>query len=415
MHTEFRACATRVLALAAPRALALACFALPLAAQDTQPLRYVRAPANGARFFNLADTKAEVVARAAAGTPIAVYGESAGYLEAEPASGIEAWVFGSFVRPTEQGGLAEITGNNVLMRPLPSSGERSFPLSQRLDQGDRVRVVGRNDPAKPLAQDWVRIVAPAGTRAWVAQTETEPLEAGADARALWAAASRDALAARPAYALQADPKAATAPKAGEPGAPKAGEVAPGTAGAAGAAGGAATTLAEADALLAAQRAAPNPDFGPARAAYQQILTANPKGPLADTARMRLDEIATREEILKIKADAVLAEQRRIEELGKANERLRVSSLSTDPLWGRFQARGWLVRQGERWIVRWADQNLADVVCTSGRYDLSAFEGFEIGVTGRTMRAAVPASAGGAAQPSKLDATRIEVISARPKR
>jgi hypothetical protein len=76
-------------------------------------------------------------------TLLAVYSERAGWLEVEPASGMKVWVHGSFVKRTTTPGVVEITANNVRMRPLPSSDEKSFPLPTKLDKGERVRLIGR--------------------------------------------------------------------------------------------------------------------------------------------------------------------------------------------------------------------------------------------------------------------------------
>jgi hypothetical protein len=47
--------------------------------------------------------------------------------------------------------------------------------------------------------------------------------------------------------------------------------------------------------------------------------------------------------------------------------------------------------------------------------LSAFEGFEIGVQGAVLRSAVPGTDTVAARPGRIDASRIEVLSARATR
>ncbi len=379
-------------------------------AQAAQSTPYVRTKNSGAALYNLPDRGAAVITNIPASTLLAVHSERAGYMEVEPAGGFEVWVFGQYAKPTDMPGVFELTGNNVLMRPRASSDESSYPLGQKLNKGDRVRLVGRADTSKPIIQDWLRIAAPPGTRAWVLMSETTPLAANEDARALWAAAVKTAQASTKPFdpaLLGAGAGAATAATAATAAAPAAG----GTSQAA-----AQTALADAEKRMVEARAAAKPDFSAAKAAYERVLEESPKGAAADTARLRLEEIAARQEIVRIRADAQATEGARQAELAKADARLREASVSQDPMWGRFQARGWLEReerpgQSARYVVRWGGKTVSEIVCTSGRYDLAAFDGYEVGLMGVTLRSAA-AQADGSSDPMRIDATRIEVISGR---
>jgi len=95
---------------------------------------------------NFPDAKGETVLDAQASALLAVYSERAGWLEVEPASGMKVWVHGSFVKRTTTPGVVEITANNVRMRPLPSSDEKSFPLPSKLDKGEREPTVIESEP-----------------------------------------------------------------------------------------------------------------------------------------------------------------------------------------------------------------------------------------------------------------------------
>lgn len=369
-------------------------------APSLQPKSYVRAIKDGAKLFNLPDKNGEVVSKIARTGLLAVYGERAGYLEVEPPGGLEVWVYGEYTKPTDQAGLIEITTNGVRMRPLPDATEKSYPLAQGLDKGDRVRMIARADPKKPIKEDWIKIYSPPGTRAWVTQGDTQALAAGEDAHALWMNAVKD---------FQARLKAADA--ALEADAP----VAAGTA-EAGQAGDKAVqksdALEGAEKLMAAARASDKPDFKPARAAYQRVIDANSKSAAAETARARLGEIDAREEIHKLNQDAKMAEEKRAQKLEEANVKLREASLSQDNLWGRFQARGWLEKDGDGYVIRWGGRTTSELVCREGRYDLAAFVGSEIGIIGVTTRSAIAASGASEAHPMQIDAKRIEVISTR---
>lgn len=385
-------------------------------AQAAQSTPYVRVKNTGAALYNLADRGAAVIAKLPASTLLAVHSERAGYMEVEPAGGFEVWVFGENAKPTDMPGVFEITGNNVLMRPRAASDESSYPLGQKLSKGDRVRLVGRSDTSKPIIQDWLHIAAPPGTRAWVLASDTMPLAPNEDARAQWAAAVKTAQASTKPF----DPAilgAAAATTAATPAtSASAATPAAGAGSQAGSQAAAQTALAEAEKRMTEARAAANPDYSAARAAYERVLEESPKGAAADTARLRLEEIAARQDIVALRAEAGAAESKRQAELAKADARLREASVSQDPMWGRFQARGWLerdVRPGEtpRYVVRWGGKTVAEVVCTSGRYDLAAFNSYEVGLMGVTLRGAV-AQEGSTPEPMRLDATRIEVISGR---
>lgn len=394
-------------------------------AQTPQASRYLRSQ-QSARLYNLPDKASVALSTPPANTLLAVYGERAGFVEVEPATGLQVWVFGQYVKATDVPGILEVVGEPVLMRPLPSSDEKSFPLSVRLHRGDRVRALARANPSKAASDDFVQIQAPPGTRAWVATAETAPLAAGEDGRVLWTSAVNAAQAKVPTTDLaalgftskpvekvaNAQPK--NADKIGDGAAKPAAASAPATQ----SSEAARVTLDQAEKLFADAKLAPSPDFTKAKAAYQSVLQQGNKGSAAETARMRLDEIAAREEIVRLRADAQEAEGRRKEELAKADARLKDASIESDPLWGRFQARGWLERDPAstkaqpRFVIRWSGDITAEVVCTSGRYDLDDFDHYEVGINGSLLRSSLPSADGQTTAPKRIDATRIEVISGR---
>jgi len=67
-------------------------------------------------------------------------------------------------------------------------------------------------------------------------------------------------------------------------------------------------------------------------------------------------------IAALQVAAANSEVMREEEIAKKNAELREASLYQDPLWGRFQARGWLEKDGEKFVIRWA----RDVPTDKGR-------------------------------------------------
>ncbi len=383
-------------------------------AQDAKPVRYVRS-ASAMKLFNVPDkTNGLAVAQVPAATLLAVYDDRNGWLSVEPPQGLNVWVFGEFLRPTAQPGIAEVTGDGVRMRPLPSSSKDSYPLEHWLHDGDRVRVLGRDSAQKPLREDWVKIVTPPGVRAWVHSTDTTATETGLDVQRAW----MDAVKTGTAAVALVDLKDGQAVKAGTSSAAAAGSaagagVAVADANAKTDAAPAQSTWDAAEARYEQAKSASAADWAAVRAGFQSYLDKNPSGVNAGTAKLRLEQIGYHEEIARLKSDAQMQESQRQAMLADARAQLEEASLAQDPLWGRFQARGWLKRDEKdptRWTVTWAGRPAAEITCGNGRYDLTLYEGSEIGVLGSMTR-----SSGNAEKPMRIDAKRIEVISARAGR
>ncbi|MBL8857672.1 MAG: SH3 domain-containing protein [Planctomycetes bacterium] len=400
--------------------LALSTTAFASSTQDASALRYVRAKDTGAKLFNLADKTSIVVGSVPKQGLMQVYDENSGYLSVETPGGMEVWVYGQYLRTTSVPGMVEVTGNGVFMRPLPKSDESSYPLQQQLHKGDRLRVIGRNDAAKPVAEDWIKVVSPAGTRAWVVAADTTAVDTKEDVRSAWSAAVKDSIAVRPMFDLKTGTTVAAEPKKA------AGEAVGATAGekrdvafATEANARNEESFEGAERLYEAARSSSNPDWNGVRAAYQRYLEKNPSGTFAEKARVQLQRVELHEEIQRIQNDRSLREAQRSETLAAAEARLReANERAQDPLWGRFQARGWIVREqpvaaeAPRYVVYWSGRAQAEIVCSSGRYDLSKFADYEVGITGAMLRQAVSGTEFSGARPARVDATRIEVLGAR---
>lgn len=375
------------------------------------PLRYARAKAGGTKIYNLADTKGVELPSAPAESLLAVYAENAGYLEVEPAGGLEVWVSGQYLETSDEPGVLKVKGNSVNMRPSPSNTtENSYPLSRSLAKGDKVRAISRAHPEKPLAEDWVRVYAPAGTRAWCKKSDVVDAS-GADLPAAFTAAQQSA---RKEAKLWVEPANAAAPKLAKGETPTAKGETPANKAkdetkTAARAQGATADLAKANELYESARTSAAPDFSAAKSAYQKVIDIAPTSLAADEARDKLEKIALHEELSRIKSDRDAMERDREKRLADAKKELSEANLPNDPLWGRFQSRGWLERDGERWVVRWAGKVTSEVFCSSGRYDLAQFEGYQLGVIGALTRS----ESGGT--PARFDVRRIEVLDAREKK
>lgn len=391
--------------------LALCAFTPAAAAQGGStelrlPERFVRVAEGGAQIRNLDDPKGVVVRALRGGDLLGVRGERDTWLKVEPPGGLEVWIFGEFVKPSGSPGWLEVTGNNVNLRPLPHSQASSFPLEQRLHRGERVRMIERQDPTKALEEDWVRIQTPPGIWGWVAASSTQALPADFDARAAWntAASSSAAPGATTPAAGQAQPVAAR-PAAAQ---------------------GAQAQLDQAHQLYAAEAPKAKPDWQRVRQAYLDVLETDSQSSVAEVARGRLAELETRLEVARLASDMARERDERETELARLRKELEASTLKSDPLWGRYDARGWLEREKRfnepvRYILRWGGDRTAEVACETGRYDLELFVGHELGLVGRVLAMpseTVSTAPGGRPRPSDgpplpvLDVRRLEVISGR---
>ena len=400
------------LGLAAP-AVAATRTALHLApAVQEAPERYVVAGETGAVLLNLPDEKGRKVLEAPAGTPLAVYPSRPGtpYLRVAAPGGVQVWVYGKYLSGTSRPGWVEVTGSYVNMRPLPRSQD-SYPLGQ-LDRGERLQVIARADASRPMSEDWVQVWSPADTLAYVLAAETAAAPAGESGAAAFQGAAAAAVAARPA-----------APSAPRPAAPASPGASSGESAAAPGVQARASSLTIHQELNAANRAmdealarsangGPRPDYAALAAAYQAVLALGPDAPTRSVVEQRMAKLDAHRELEDIRAEieAASAErQRQLEELRAEAER---NLNQHDPLWGRFQTRGWLERQTKDgkavYLVRWGSDFLAQVQCSSGRYELDLFDGFEIGVQGAPARAA----SGSSGSYPVIEVDRIEVISAR---
>jgi hypothetical protein len=378
-------------------AAVLAAASVALAQDAPQGLRYLQVGDGGAQARNLYDKSGLVVGELAKGTILAVHAERNDWLQVEVPGGFAVWVFGQYLKPTSQPDVLEVTGNEVRQRPLPSSGDNAYPLAPNLPRGERVTLVRRNDASLPLERDWVQIHSPPGVRAWVPKADTQPLAAGSDGAALWAEAAMEKKKER---------AAAKAPAAVPASAP-----AQDAAGAGGQEGQAGALLREADLLLARERELESPDFAAVRAAYGRALAADSTGPTAEIARSRLKEVDAYAEAFAIRSELEAERARRQGESERRQQALENAAANTDPFAGRYDARGWLERRKsgktERFVLVWSGKEVAELVCTSKRYELGLFENYQIGVNGFGSNAGV--SGGG-----PVDVARIEVLAGRFK-
>ncbi|MAF66593.1 MAG: hypothetical protein CMJ84_13165 [Planctomycetes bacterium] len=381
-------------AMAAVLAMGVASNARAAAAQD--PVGYLSVGAEGARIVNFPDKKGLVVWEATPGTPLALFGDPGGseYVKVGVPGGVRVWIFGRYLEPAQRPGYLVLNENRVQMRPVPSSGSHSYPIG-KLSKGSQVRLIGRAEEALPWEEDWIQVWSPPGTRAWVAVGETSSMPATSDGASLWRTAVDGARnLASPAGASTAEDAGDAVPPAadGDP---------------------AAAALTEAEAMMARFETENPPQIVDVRAAYQAVLALEPDAPSRHLVQNQLAQLDLREQFLVARAELERERERREALRASLEEELRTANRRKDPLLGRFDARGWVERfvtaEGDpTYRLRWSGRLGPEIVCTSGRYGLDLFVGYEIGVGGFDLQ---PVVVDGRRRP-RLDIGRIEVLSGR---
>jgi len=376
--------------------------------EATKFVRYMKTGTNGAQARNLGDANGVSLGTLPAGTLVAVYKEQGEWLECEVPGGFEIWVFGQYVKVSSEAGVLEITGSDVRARPLPSPGPESYPLQPNLSKGDRVRLITRKDSSKSLAEDWVKVYSPPGVRAFVAKADCEALPSGTDGAQAWSSAvveTRKRKAANAGLVLAGTGSAAAV--AGS--APVVGDLTPQQA---------VEELQRADAALARERRAAQPDFAPVREQYERVLASTKEGATADMARRGLSEVDALIELQAIQT-TLLAERERAQ-ADAERRRVAMERAANEPpdlYGGRFDTRGWLEKrvvpgQAPVYLLRWGGESIAEIQCASGRYELSDFNGCELGVKGNQLRGYVAGDIGRVAVPRLIDASRIEILAVK---
>jgi hypothetical protein len=361
-------------------------------AQGT-PARFARVDAEDARVLNLADEKGIAIASPSKGTLVAVFDEvQSGWSAIEIPGGFPVWVYGAYLEESPTPGTFEVTRDAVNLRPKPSNDIQSFPLPQRLSAGTRLQAIERPEASVPSKEAWIHVWSPPGIRAWIRTSALAALAANEDGKTLWDAA----VASAPRVTLPAQARADAAPKS------ETAEVDPALR----------QELETAREKLAAERVKEAPDYPVVRRALEALLVKSSTGPVAIEARneLRLLETLERAEVL----EAELARERvRVAEKAREDQAALVArSRAKDPLGDAFAARGVLTReQGvdgkTRYWLSFGGKRVAEALCSSGRYALDLFAGYEIGVQGFEVEGSEPVEGR-----MRIELTRLEVIGRR---
>jgi len=357
----------------------------PAVAQNEQA-KYVVAGPSGVTIRNIRDDSGIPVGKWGPGTVLAVHEAMGTWTQVEPAGGLTCWVLGAYLTETETSGRYQVNGNGINMRPMPSTSNESFPLMQHLYVGDMVRMVGRKDPSVPFERDWIQIHTPKGVYGWALTSMLMAAPDPAQAASTWEGQWRVIMEAMGASDETPVEETTDTPK----------------------------TAIE-DELVRAHRMMNEspPKYDEARNILVKLeAKALPGSALGKAARNGINQVDAYKTIEVLQAQF---EANRVErEQGEADRKAELERRRTKntPLMGRYDGRGWIetrkTRDGEMaWCLRFAGKDTCVVQCSTGRYDLSMYEGYEVGVIGRMTNEI------GVGQ-STCDIRSIEVLSGRSR-
>lgn len=371
--------------------------AAPASAQD-EGVQYAIAGTEGVTVRNVRDAAGIPIGQFGAGTFLAVHKTMGRWSQVEPAGGLTCWVLGAYLNETGVSGRYDVNANAVNMRPLASSGKESFPLMEKLYLGDTVRLVSRLDPSVDFAEDWIQIRSPQGVHGWALTSSIKAAPDSTIAETTWLGDWKEVMDA---MGGEITPSPASAKGATDSESGSGGDISKSTLGS--------------DDLVSARRMMNSspPMYAEAKVLFAAVLSRVESGsPLALAAQngMSQADAYMRIEAIQRQLENERATRER-EDAERAAELKRRKDEKT-PLMGRYDARGWVESRklsdgGTGWFLRFAGKDSCAIQCTSGRYDLSMFAGYEVGVVGRMMNEP------GAGQAS-CDLRSIEVLSGRSK-
>jgi hypothetical protein len=280
-------------------------------------------------------------------------------------------------------------------------------------------LIERHDASKPLAQDWVKVWSPDTARVWIDVSEVEAVPAGdaaalAAAQTAWVEAARKAPTTREIERQRAKETAAARPSSERAAAlPVIASVpteAVQLAAKADAEFDAASTLADADSAV----------WGEVADLYAQVAELAPAGTATATRALERQRHAeVQREVAGLRESMLAEDERRQRELAEILAERERTEVGRTTHMGRYQGRGFLYSRvigGERrWYLEWKGENVAEVRCSSERYDLATFQGFELGLAATTISPPIAATSLSEALPKVLDIMRIEVLSGGSKR
>ena len=119
-----------------------------------------------------------MIGRLSPGDPVKVVASDGGWFKVNTPLGVAVWIYGQFV--TSVSGPGRVSGDNVRLRSVPSTGKDSVVVGT-LNRGTAVRVL-------QVKGDWKKISPPINLGFWVPASRIDPLvDANPDWLADWQA------------------------------------------------------------------------------------------------------------------------------------------------------------------------------------------------------------------------------------
>jgi len=150
----------------------------PFHPTDETPFRAAYVRKGGARVHATRSQTSAVIGRLSPGDPVKVVASDGGWFKVNTPLGVAVWIYGQFV--TSVSGPGRVSGDNVRLRSVPSTGKDSVVVGT-LNRGTAVRVL-------QVKGDWKKIRPPINLGFWVPASRIDPLvDANPDWLADWQA------------------------------------------------------------------------------------------------------------------------------------------------------------------------------------------------------------------------------------
>jgi SH3-like domain-containing protein len=369
-----------------------------LRAQAPDVESWARVRTGGAAVRRYAGEREEAFRTLEAGAVVRVRGSYNGWWRVSVPGGITGWISSSFLKSSDLPSERIVDADRVNFRVRPTTTDNAPLEPDRLERGERVLLLEQSG-------GWAKVQAPPRLSAWIDAAQLEPLSDVAAAERSFEQQQNEHLQALVAEMQKAErERAYLASDAYAEDLLKAVD-------------------AQRDAELAKGSSG---DFAAVRAAYEQLarngVEGKPKSPKLDekvVERLKAFEMAIG--LLEVKSfeERTKAEQERIarereEALAEQErERLRVQAPTPDRVLENWQHFGWVRKDGEqtlssgpvRYVIQRGDRPKVNLMCESGRYDLSDYVGREIAVRGRQRSEFTP---------PVFEVTQIRILTSKKK-
>ncbi|MBK9384283.1 MAG: SH3 domain-containing protein [Planctomycetes bacterium] len=336
---------------------------------------WARVKAGGATVRRYAGEREEAFRSLDAGTVVRVRGSYNGWWRVSVPGGLSGWVSTSFLKASDAPNERIVDADRVNFRVRPTMTDNAPLEPDRLERGERVLLLEQSG-------SWAHVQAPPRVSAWVDSIQLERLNDAGAAEQEFRKQQEQFLAAKIDEMEKAERERAYIASDAY----------------------AEELLKPVDQLRDQELAkSTSGNFQSVRDAYTALaangVESKPKSPKLKEKvfeRMKSFEVA----VGRVEADALIASSQEMQDkiaresaqakLEKEQEQLRAQAPTPDKVLENWQHFGWVVKQGEqtlsagpvRYVIERGKLPSVNLMCESGRYDLSDYVGREIAVKGR---------------------------------